>query len=117
MTIFTKETFSLKELCTTVNEYISKKNNYYAFNTLGFCKDIFDIYELKSNDYINESNNHGIYIKNIINITNNNINNYMDIISKNENLNMHLFICDEKYDFEIKDNEINNFLYKLNSNI
>ena len=98
-------------------EYICKKNNYYAFNTLGFCKDIFDIYELKSNDYINESNNHGIYIKNIINITNDNINNYMDIFSKNENLNMHLFICDEKYDFEIKDNDfeityINNEFYK-----
>jgi hypothetical protein len=98
-------------------EYISKKNDYYAFNTLGFCKDIFDLYELKSNDYINNENNLGIYIKNIINITNDNINNYIDILDKNENLNMHLLITDEKYDFEINNNDINNFLYKLNANI
>uniref|UniRef100_A0A6C0EFK9 Glycosyl transferase family 25 domain-containing protein n=1 Tax=viral metagenome TaxID=1070528 RepID=A0A6C0EFK9_9ZZZZ len=49
----------LKDIC-------NKNCNYVGFNTLGFIKSDININELRSNEYINEHNNHGIYIKNKI---------------------------------------------------
>ena len=61
----------MKEICD--NNY-----NYIGFNTLGFIKSNIDLNELRSTEYINEGNNHGIYVKKKIVI---NDTNFIDYIS------------------------------------
>jgi hypothetical protein len=56
---------NLKNIC-------NKNINALCFNTLGFIKSDFNIDNLNQNDFINDQNNHGLYIKNIINIDDNN---------------------------------------------
>ena len=60
----------LKDIC-------NNNNNYKGFNTLGFIKSNINMNELKSNEYINEYNDHGIYVKNTILITDNNFFDYI----------------------------------------
>lgn len=48
-----------------------------GINTLGYVKHTIDTRKLISNQYINEKNGHGIYVKNTIRITDDN---YMDLI-------------------------------------
>jgi len=67
--------------CITIDELkcICDKNiNYYGFNTLGFIKSYININELKSNNYINQKNDHGIYVKNNIIINDNNFFEYLN---------------------------------------
>ena len=64
----------LKKIC-------DNNDNYIGFNTLGFIKSNININELKSNEYINEHNNHGIYVKNKIVI---NDSNFFDYISSDD---------------------------------
>jgi hypothetical protein len=56
---------NIKNIC-------NNNDNALCFNTLGFIKSDFNINNLNSNDYINEENNHGLYVKNIININDDN---------------------------------------------
>ena len=87
----------MKEICD--NNY-----NYIGFNTLGFIKSNININELKSNEYINEHNNHGIYVKNKIVI---NDFNFFDYISSD---NLYLFNGDIIMDsyFQFDDIYLNN---------
>lgn len=60
-----------------------------GFNTLGFFKKAIDCGALISNEYINPSNGHGLYVKNKITITDNN---FFSLISKKlENFNIELY--------------------------
>ena len=56
------------------------KNNDKAlcFNTIGFIKSDFNINKLSSNSYINKQNKNGLYVKNIININDDNFFNYYE---------------------------------------
>ena len=55
-----------------VKNHILNDNNAISFNTLGFVKNNVDIDNLFSNEYINNENGHGLYVKNIVNINDNN---------------------------------------------
>lgn len=60
--IFFKPNQTLNQL-----KYIADNNKaIVAFNTLGFFKSNVNIEELKTTDWINNKNNHGIYVKKII---------------------------------------------------
>ena len=61
-----------------IKNYIKNIPDIVAFNTLGFLKDKINIKDLKESEYINKKNNHGIYVKNIIEINNKNILFYLD---------------------------------------
>ena len=63
-------------------------NSIMGFNTLGYVKYSVDTSNLISNQYINENNGHGIYVKNTIHIRDDN---YMDLIydiNKIKNVNL-----------------------------
>lgn len=56
---------------TSINDlkrYVNNNNDAKGFNTLGYVKEKININKLKSNDYINSNNGHGLFVKNIINI-------------------------------------------------
>jgi hypothetical protein len=98
---------NLKKICDI-------NNNALCFNTLGYIKSDFNIYNLNSNDYINEQNNHGLYIKNIININDNNyFKHYKNC--KINNLIMDGYFHFDKIYLEHK-NEIINFIEKNKNN-
>lgn len=65
-------------------KYANSKNEIVAFNTLGFMKNKIDI--LKSNEYIHQNNNHGIFIKNKVKICDDN--NFIDLLFEFQNENM-----------------------------
>jgi len=65
-----------------------------AFNTLRYVKSDFDIDNLQSNDYINHENNHGLYIKNIMKINDNNYFKYY------ENCKINNLIMDGYFQFD-----------------
>lgn len=88
-----------------LKEYANKNNEIVSFNTLGFMKSSIDIHNLKSNEYINKSNEHGLYVKNRIIIDDNNfINMVNDNNLKNYNLLMiGYFQFDYIYNYYKKD--------------
>jgi len=70
-----------------------KKSLYYndntiAFNSLGFYKSEINFNNLKSSEYINGQNKLGLYVKNIINVTDDNFYNYIDKDLSNYNILM-----------------------------
>ncbi len=65
-------------------------NNIKCFNTLGFFKDTFNIKMLSSNQYINDTNNNGLYVKNYIIINDSNFEYYFDNIDQLINKNIYL---------------------------
>ena len=69
----------IKKLCYNNDEIM-------GFNSLGFCKSEINFNNLKSNEYINNQNKLGLYIKNIINITDNNFYNFIDKDLSNYNI-------------------------------
>ncbi len=86
-------------------------NNFYAFNTLGFIKKEFDIKNLMENNFINKKTEHGIYVRNTININQSNYNNYL-----NKKINNNLFFKQENYVYNIELNNIEILLSYINSN-
>ena len=74
-------------------ELCNNNNNAICFNTLGFIKSDFNEKILISNNYI-KSNNNGLYVKNIINI---NDNNYYKYYNK---LNFNNVLMDDFFHFE-----------------
>ena len=70
-----------------LKNYVRSTPAAKGFNTLGFVKSNIDIMNLTSNNYINKENGHGLFVKNIINIDDNN---YFDI---DENMISTLGIC------------------------
>ena len=88
-----------------LKEYANKNNDIVSFNTLGFMKNSIDINNLKSNEYINQNNEHGLYVKNTIIIDDNNfINMINDNNLKNYNLLMiGYFQFDYIYNYYKKD--------------
>jgi len=69
-----------------LKNYVNNNINAKGFNTLGFVKGKIDINNLSSNYYINEGNEHGIFVKNIININSNNFNDYYNTDLSNYNI-------------------------------
>lgn len=69
-------------------KHCDENNNALSYNTLGFIKSNFDKNNLISNQYINSYTDHGIYLKNIIKINNNNFLDLYknDIIKKINNI-------------------------------
>jgi hypothetical protein len=88
-----------------LKDYANKNNEIICFNTLGFMKSSIDIHNLKSNEYINQNNDHGLYVKNTIIIDDNNfINMVNDNNLKNYNLLMvGYFQFDYIYNYYKKD--------------
>jgi len=99
---------NLKNIC-------NKNDNAICFNTLGYIKSDFIMNKLTSNDYINEKNNHGLYVKNIININDNNYFKHYNNCKINNLIMDGYFHFDEIY-LEHK-NEILNFIKKNNHKI
>ena len=64
--------YYLNENIDKLFEISNNNKNISGFNTLGYFKKNIDIHNLSSNDYINSNNNHGIYVKNILNIDDDN---------------------------------------------
>jgi GR25 family glycosyltransferase involved in LPS biosynthesis len=97
------------------------ENNLGGFNTLGYIKKNIDINNLTSNNYINPSSNHGIYVKNIISIYDNNIELYLNnkynaknAIFYNSNLlNNDLYIKNKEKIIEYINNN-NHYIYVNN---
>lgn len=96
-----------------LKDYANKNNEIVSFNTLGFMKNKIDINNLKSNQYINQYNDHGLYVKNTIIIDDSNfINSINDNNLKNYNLLMvGYFQFDYIYNYYKKD-----ILYFINNN-
>lgn len=94
----------------------NNNDSIIAFNTLGFMKDHIDIKKLKTTEYINQNNNHGIYIKNILTINDYNFHKYIDMPTvKNYHLLMDgYFQLDDTY-LEKRD-EILRFIEKNKNN-
>jgi len=96
-----------------LKEYANKNNEIMCFNTLGFMKNSIIIHNLKSNEYINQNNEHGLYVKNTIIIDDNN---FIDILNDNNLKNYNLlmvgyFQFDFIYNYYKKD-----ILYFINNN-
>jgi len=92
----------------------NKNDNALCFNTLGFIKYDFNLSKLSSNDHINNENNHGLYVKNIININDDNyFKNYENC--KINNLIMDGYFHFDKIYLENK-KEIINFIEKNKNN-
>ncbi len=76
---------------TIISELLNRykyNNSIMGFNTLGYVKHTIDTSKLISNQYINESNGHGIYVKNTICITDDNYMNVIYDINKIKNVNL-----------------------------
>ena len=76
---------------TIISELLTRykyNNSIMGFNTLGYVKHTIDTSKLISNQYINESNGHGIYIKNTIRITDDNYMNLIYDVNKIKNVNL-----------------------------
>ena len=99
---------NLKNIC-------NQTDNAICFNTFGYIKSDFIMDKLTSNDYINEKNNHGLYVKNIININDNNYFKHYNNCKINNLIMDGYFHFDEIY-LEHK-NEILNFIKKNNHKI
>ena len=113
-----------------IKNYIKNKSNIVAFNTLGFLKDKINIKDLKESEYINKKNNHGIYVKNIIEINNKNILFYLDnnnkifdfILNKNIEFTENIYIKNKDkilYCLELNKNNdtfLKNILSENNTN-
>jgi hypothetical protein len=77
---------NLNELIRVCNS----NKDYVGINTLGYIKSNIDIKKLVSTEYINNENNHGIYVKDYIEVNDDNfLNCYknIDIIDKNIYMN------------------------------
>jgi mannosyltransferase OCH1-like enzyme len=98
---------NLKNIC-------NENDNALCFNTLGFIKSDYNIDNLSSNDYINEDNNQGLYVKNIMNINDNNYFKNYEKCKINNLIMDGYFQFDEIY-LENK-NEIINFIEKNKDN-
>jgi len=68
-------------------EYVNKNDKIICFNTLGYLKNKCDLLNLTANDWINTNTNHGLYVKNISTITDDN---YFDMVDalKDRNTNI-----------------------------
>lgn len=98
---------NLKNIC-------NKNINALCFNTLGFIKSDYNINNLNSNYYINNENNHGLYVKNIININDDNFFKHYENIKIN-NLIMDGYFHFDKIYLEHK-KEIIDFIEKNKNN-
>ena len=87
--LYTKSNQNINNLKTVCDDI----TNVQGLNTLGFLKKKIDIYNLKSNQYIDKNNN-GIYVKNILYI---NDNNYLDILNTNIDNNRYTHIIINGY--------------------
>jgi hypothetical protein len=84
-------------------------NNHYieGFNTLGYFKNNIDVTKLIETEYINKKKSHGIYVKNILTINDNNFYNYInddlsncDLIENNHPLTNHHLLMDGYFQFD-----------------
>jgi hypothetical protein len=64
------------------------RSDIVGFNTLGYFKNYIDINKLEGNAYINKNNKHGLYVKNLLTI---NDNNFFDYIEK-DNIRMNILM-------------------------
>jgi hypothetical protein len=102
-----------------VKKFVYENKDAICFNTLGFIKSKINIDNLEPNDYINNQNKHGIYVKNYIEILDNN---FLDLFEeKNENQIKNKNLIMDGY-FQIDDlylkykEEIINYINKNKSN-
>ena len=70
---------------TEIEKHCRDNYDIMGFNTLGYIKHTIDINNLKSNQYINNNNGHGIYLKNTMTITDTN---FMNVFYNNNNNNL-----------------------------
>lgn len=85
----TENVDKLKEICYYNQDAL-------CFNSLGFLKSNYDINSLKTNNYINRDN-HGLYVKNTITITDNNYHKHYNNIQINNLIMKGFFQYDEIY--------------------
>ncbi len=86
-------------------------NNLYAFNSFGFIKKEFNLNELKEGAYINKNTNHGIYIRNMLEVKQNN---FVSLLDKKIDTN--LFFSEENYIYEIESDDILKVINFINTN-
>jgi len=95
---------------TDLKTYCKSNPSIEGFNTLGFVKNNISLNNLESNAYINNNNDHGIFVKNIVEI---NDKNYIDSLQK-DLYGKHLFMNGYfQFDIYLKyKNEILEFMKK-----
>jgi FkbM family methyltransferase len=77
-------------------EYVNKNDKIVCFNTLGYLKNKCDLLNLTTNDWINTNTNHGLYVKNITTITDDN---YFDMVDTLKDRNTNI-IMDGYFQFD-----------------
>jgi len=106
---------------SSLNDIKSKvflNNNIKCFNTLGFCKDSFDINMLTSNEYINNNtvfngSETGLYVKNYIIVDDSNFEYYISNIAELIGKNIYLYGHYQKDYIYLKyKNEIMNHIFQ-----
>lgn len=98
---FINNDISKKEFNLDEFKNISDNNEtIIGFNTLGYFKNNIDLTELQETEYINKKNSHGIYIKNIIKINDNNFYKYINQPSFESIIQNHHFLMDGYFQFD-----------------
>jgi len=102
-----------------MKKYASNNDNIKCFNTFAFFKNKIDLNKLVSNEYMNENSGQGLYVKNIINVDDNNfLNIFLGDLDFN-NIRMigyfqydDIYVNRKKYILDyINQNKYNDFIY------
>ena len=96
-----------------MKNYAKNNNKVFCFNTLGFLKDNFNSSNLISNQWINQDNGQGIYVKNILNIDDNIFFEYLNKDLKDFNLKMNGYF---QFDYIKHKKEIIDYMEKNKNN-
>ncbi len=86
-------------------------NNFYAFNTLGFIKKEFNLINLKENPIINKMTDHGIYIRNNLNMDDSNYKIFLD-----NKIETNLYFNNENYMYNLDSEDLDKLFLYIESN-